>query len=87
MSEHKRAHMDLRKLEKETLIRLMELPNHLRETMLAVLALGEATASEVSLQTGKARASESNRLNQLERMGYLKRRYAARKVVFSPVKG
>lgn len=48
MSEDQRTHVDLRKLEKETLIRLMGLPNHLRETMLAVLALGEATATEIS---------------------------------------
>ena len=51
--------------------------------MLAVIALGEATAMEVSKQTGKARPSESDYLNQLERMGYLKRRYATRKVYFS----
>ena len=74
---------EIRKLSKEDLIRLMELPNHLRETMLAVIALGEATATEVSEQTGKARASESDYLNQLERMGYLKRRYSGRYVYFS----
>ena len=75
---------DLRKLDKDELIRLMELPNHLRKTMLAIIALGEATATEVSEQTGKARASESD---QLERMGYLKRRYAGKKVYFSPIGG
>lgn len=75
---------DLRKLDKEKLIRLMELPNHLRETMLAVIALGEATATDVSEQTGKSRSSESDYLNQLERMGYLKRRYSTRKIYFSP---
>ena len=74
---------DLRKLGKDQLIRLMELPNHLRNTMLAVIALGEATATEVSEQTGKARSSESDYLNQLQRMGYLKRRYASRKIYFS----
>ena len=74
---------DLRNLDKEELIRLMELPNHLRETMLAAIALGEATATDVSKQTGKARASESHHLNELERMGYLKRRYESRKVYFS----
>ena len=75
--------LDLRKLGKDELIKLMELPNHLRETMLAVIALGEATSVEVSKQTGKSRATESAYLNQLERMGYLKRRYASRKVYFS----
>ena len=75
---------DLSKLDKQQLIRLIKLPNHLRETMLALIALGEATAKEVSEQTGKARASESDHLNQLERMGYLKKRYASRKVYYSP---
>jgi len=75
---------DLRKLDKEKLIRLMELPNHLRETMLAVIALEEGTATDVSGQTGKSRSSESDYLNQLERMGYLKRRYSTRKIYFSP---
>ena len=74
---------DLHKLDKEELIRLMELPNHLRETMLAVIALREATATDISVQTGKARASESNHLNQLERMGYLKRRHEKRWIHFS----
>ena len=76
---------DLHNLDKDQLIRLMELPNHLRETMLAVIALGEATATEVSKQTGKGRSSESRILNQLERMGYLKRRYSRRKVYFYPM--
>ena len=61
----------------------MPLPNHLRKTMLAVIALKEATATEVSKHTGKVRASESSNLNQLERMGYLQRRYDSRKVCFS----
>ena len=74
---------DLHKLDKDELIRLMELPNHLRETMLAVIALGEATAIEVSEQTGKSRSSESHHLNELERMGCLNKRYASRKVYFS----
>ena len=82
-----RVKPDLGKLEKDELIRLMELPNYLRETMLTVIALGEADASEVSEQTGRSRTSESDRLNQLERMGYLKRRHAWRRVYFSPARG
>ena len=75
---------DLNKLGKKQLIRLIELPNHLKESMLAVIALGEVTATEVAKETGKSRASESDHLNQLERIGYLNRRYSARKVYFSP---
>lgn len=84
-SEHRRTSLkaNLHKLDKEKLIKLMELPNHLRETMLAVIALGEATATDVSEQTGKSRATQSSYLNQLERMSCLKRRHARRKVYFS----
>ena len=78
---------DLRKLSKDELIQLMNLPKHLRETMLAVMVLGGATATEVSEQTGKARGSMSDHLNQLERMGYLKKRYTGRKVYFFPTGG
>ena len=77
---------DLRKLDKDQLIRLMELPNHLRETMLAVIALGEATAAEVAEHSGKARSSESEYLNQLRRMDYLKRRFSSRNACFSPTR-
>lgn len=75
---------DLSKLDKQQLITLIKLPNHLRDTMVALIALGEATATEVSKQTGKARASESDHLNQLKRMGYLKTRRAKRQVYYSP---
>ena len=74
---------DLRKLDKDELIRLMDLPNHLRKTMLVVIALGEVTATDVSKQTGKSRSSESDYMNQLERLGFLKRRYVERKVYFA----
>jgi len=76
--------LDLHDLDKEELIRLIKLPNHLRKTMFAVIALGEATATEISKQTGKSRATESDYLNQLERMGYLKRSNASKKIYFSP---
>jgi len=75
--------LDLQNLDKEELIRLIELPNHLRDTMLAVIVLGESTATDISKRTGKSRATESNYLNQLERMGYLKRSYSSRKIHFS----
>ncbi|MDH5689164.1 MAG: helix-turn-helix domain-containing protein [Candidatus Bathyarchaeota archaeon] len=77
---------DLTKLEKNELISLMQLPNHLRETMLALIALGEATARDVSNETGKARASESDHLNQLERMRFLKKRRAGRTVYYTRIK-
>lgn len=76
---------ELHNLTKDELIRLMELPNHLRETMLAVIALGESTATQIGQHTGKVRATESSLLNQLARMGYLQRRLANRKVYFRSI--
>jgi hypothetical protein len=78
-----KAGFDLRKLERKDLIRLMDLPNHLRETLLAVIALGEATATQVSERTGKSRATESDYLNQLARMRYLKKWRKGRTANFS----
>ena len=75
---------DLRKLNKDELIRLMELPNHLRNTMLALIGLGEATATEVSRKTGKARATESHCLNMLVLMKLVRKRKKGRTAYFSP---
>jgi len=61
----------------------MELSDRLRETMLAIIALEKATATEVSKHTGRSRASESDHLNQLERMGWLKKNKEGKKVYFS----
>lgn len=72
-------------LDKDELVRLIELPNHLRKTMLAVISLGKANAEEVSEQTGRARASESDNLDQLQRMGYVKKKRAGNKNFFSPI--
>lgn len=76
----------MEKLDKSELMRLLKLPNHLRETMIAIIELKEATASQVSNHTGKHRATESAHLNQLERMGFLKRKYEHRNIYFSPLK-
>ncbi|MCX8204958.1 MAG: transcriptional regulator [Candidatus Nezhaarchaeota archaeon] len=62
---------------------LLELPDHLRKTAMALSKIGEGTASEVAGLTGRERAIESSYLNQLVRMGYVKKRRAGRKVVFS----
>ncbi len=75
--------LDLLKLSKGKLIELLELPDHLRKTMIPILASGEATAKEIAKRTGRARAVESSYLNQLERMGFLKRERRGRTVYFS----
>jgi hypothetical protein len=56
----------------------------LLSSLVAVRNIGRpASAAEVSMTTGKARAIESSYLNQLCRMGLLEKRRIGRKVVFS----
>jgi flagellar biosynthesis chaperone FliJ len=61
---------------------LLRIPDHLRKTLVAVYRLGFVIAEDVAQETGRARALESNYLNQLARMGYLKRERKKRKVYF-----
>ncbi len=64
-------------------VTLLSLPDHLRRTVLSLAKLGgEATAEEVSRETGRARAVESAYLNQLVAMGYLGKKRKGRKVYF-----
>jgi DNA-binding transcriptional ArsR family regulator len=62
---------------------LLKLPDHLRKTALAIDRLGEGTADEVASVTGRERAVESGYLNQLVRMGYVRKRRDGRRVVFT----
>ncbi len=62
---------------------LLSLPDHLRKTAIAICSLGEATAEEVAEETKRARAVESDYLNQLVALGYLKKRRIGKKVYFS----
>lgn len=52
---------------------LLRLPDHLRKTMVALSKLVEGRADEVASITGRARAIESGYLNQLVRLGYVKK--------------
>jgi len=61
---------------------IVSLPDHLMKTALVVAKLEKGTALEVSRETGRARAAESDYLNQLVSMGYLKKKRSMRKVVF-----
>jgi hypothetical protein len=61
---------------------LLSLPDHLRKTAIAVSRSGKATANDVAKETKRARAVESNYLNQLVMMGHLKRERKGRKVLF-----
>lgn len=62
---------------------LLSLPDHLRKTAIAICSLGEATAEDVAEETKRARAVESDYLNQLVALGYLKKKRIGRKVYFS----
>jgi len=61
---------------------LLSLPDHLRKTALALANLGEATATDLSKETGRVRAVESDYLNQLVSMGLLKKKRKGRDVWF-----
>ena len=65
---------------------LLELPDSLRRTMMALQELKEATAKETAGKTGRTRSVESIYLNQLARMGLLQRSRRGKKVYFGLVK-
>jgi len=61
---------------------LLSLPDHLRETAISICKFGEATATKIAEDTGRARAAESDYLNQLVAMNYLGKKRVERQVVF-----
>lgn len=61
---------------------LLSLPDHLRKSALTIVKLGKAMAEDVAKETSRARAIESAYLNQLVRMGYLKRVREGKRVYF-----
>ncbi len=62
---------------------LLKLPDHLRKTAMALDKIGEGTADDIARITGRERAVESGYLNQLARMGYVKKKRVGKKVVFT----
>lgn len=63
-------------------VALLSLPDHLRKTAMALFELHKATAVMISEKTGRKRATESDCLNQLVRMGYLKKKREGLQVFF-----
>ena len=61
---------------------LLNLPVHLRKTVIALYKLEKATAEQLSKETKRLRAVESASANQLARMGYLKKKRQGHKVYF-----
>ncbi len=71
-----------KELETLDIMTLLSLPDHLRKTILILSRLDRATASQVSNESRRARAIESNYLNQLVVMGYIKKEREGRNVYF-----
>lgn len=61
---------------------LLSLPDHLRKSALSLSSLGEATATDLSKETSRVRAVESDYLNQLVSMGLIKKKRKGRDVYF-----
>jgi response regulator of citrate/malate metabolism len=61
---------------------LLSLPDHLRTTAVALFEAGVSTAEELAEKTSKKRAVESSYLNQLVRMGHVRKFRKGRKVFF-----
>ena len=64
-------------------LELLELPDNIRKTVLAVSQLGEATADEVAEKTERVRNVESHYLNTLVHMDHLQKKRKGRKVYFT----
>jgi response regulator of citrate/malate metabolism len=63
-------------------ITLLNLPDHLRKTAIAICRNARATAEEIADITNRARAMESSYLNQLVIMGYIKKQRKGKKTYF-----
>jgi len=65
------------------IVTLLSFPDHLRKSAMTIMNLGQAMAEDVARETGRGRAIESAYLNQLVRMGYLKKEREGRRVYFT----
>lgn len=65
---------------------VIRLPEHLRPAIMTVQELGDATADQVAERTGRSRGTESGCLNELVRLGLLKKHKVGRTAYFSLVK-
>jgi len=61
---------------------LLSLPDHLRTTATALFEAGVSTAEELAEKTSKKRAVESSYLNQLVRIGHVRKFRKGKKVYF-----
>lgn len=69
-------------IEQQITEMLLSLPAHLQLTVRVLAQYGEATASMVSTGTHRTRAVESDYLNQLARLGFVKKERRGKHVWF-----
>lgn len=79
---HRTSRDESKELQALDVMTLLSLPDHLRKTAIVLSGLGRATASQVSTESGRARAVESGYLNQLVVMGHMKKMRNGRDVYF-----
>jgi hypothetical protein len=65
---------------------LLNLPNSIQKTMLALQELREGTAAEVAIKTSRNRSVETIYLNGLVRMGQVARQRRGHRVYFKPIR-
>lgn len=65
---------------------LLNLPDSMQKTMIALQELKEGTAAEVAEKTGRNRSVETIYLNGLVRMGLVSRERRGHRVYFRPIR-
>lgn len=61
---------------------VFKLPDKLRQSIMVVRELNQASATDVSKRTGYTRAIESSKLNELVRLGWCQKKRRGRNVIF-----
>ncbi len=72
----------LSKITETDVMSLLTIPDHLRETMIALQYEPVATAETIAHRTHRARAVESMYLNHLTNMGLLKKERRGKRIYF-----
>jgi len=63
---------------------LLEIPDHMRKSLITLLDKREATAEEISVETERSRSLESAYLNSLANWGYVKKNRKGQLVYYYP---
>ncbi len=63
---------------------LLEIPDHMRKSLITLMEKREATAEEISVETERSRSLESAYLNSLSNWGYVKKIRKGQLVYYHP---